>query len=218
MTSPFWHYRPFSLCGLMFSMKNFTFTFAQWAFLCARVGSDKKSETTNSAQESLETIHNTGNYIKCHCTGNMERIIQSHPAADPGFPIGEGGGWRRPPMWALFSENVCENERIGSCWGGAPAASPLGSATAIYIPFLTAAVSLFSSAHFSSSSCSVFCTLFMKHDRNMLLSNGAMLTSCVAVRAAATAAAVAFFFFLFRFFKPLKENTSKYIKVMDVMG
>ena len=29
--------------------------------------------------------------------------------ADPGFP--EGG--RGPPMWALFGENVCENERIG---------------------------------------------------------------------------------------------------------
>ena len=28
-----------------------------------------------------------------------------------------------PPMWALFSKNVCENERIGSCWG-APATPP----------------------------------------------------------------------------------------------
>ena len=26
-----------------------------------------------------------------------------------------GGFW--PPTWALFSENVCENERIGSCTG-----------------------------------------------------------------------------------------------------
>ena len=39
--------------------------------------------------------------------------------ADPGFPIGgvdpfcRGGG---PLMWALFGENVCENERIGP-WG-----------------------------------------------------------------------------------------------------
>ena len=44
---------------------------------------------------------------------------QSGP--DPGFSI-EGCGpilagfW--PPTWALFSENVCENERIGSCMGG----------------------------------------------------------------------------------------------------
>ena len=34
--------------------------------------------------------------------------------ADPGFPV---GGGRRPPTWALFAKNVCENERIGSCWG-----------------------------------------------------------------------------------------------------
>ena len=26
-------------------------------------------------------------------------------------------GWVWPPMWALFSENVCENERIVSCRG-----------------------------------------------------------------------------------------------------
>ena len=25
-----------------------------------------------------------------------------------------------PLMWVLFSENVCENERIGSCRGHAP--------------------------------------------------------------------------------------------------
>ena len=25
--------------------------------------------------------------------------------------------WRRPPMRALFSENVCKNERVGSRWG-----------------------------------------------------------------------------------------------------
>ena len=45
--------------------------------------------------------------------------------ADPGFPVGGGGrravgggGGRRPPTWVLFGENICENERIGSCWGG----------------------------------------------------------------------------------------------------
>ena len=29
------------------------------------------------------------------------------------------GGGCGPPMWALFGENVCENERIGSHRGGA---------------------------------------------------------------------------------------------------
>ena len=38
-----------------------------------------------------------------------------------------GGGEHRPPTQVLFGENVCENKRIGSCWGGAPAAPP-GSA------------------------------------------------------------------------------------------
>ena len=39
------------------------------------------------------------------------------------FPL--GGGGHQPPMRTLFSENVCENERNGSCWGGrAPAAPP----------------------------------------------------------------------------------------------
>ena len=27
-------------------------------------------------------------------------------------------GGRRPPTQALFGENECKNERIGSCWGG----------------------------------------------------------------------------------------------------
>ena len=43
--------------------------------------------------------------------------VNSLTVADPGFPV-EG---HRPPTQALFSENICENERIGSCWeGGAP--------------------------------------------------------------------------------------------------
>ena len=45
---------------------------------------------------------------------------------DPGFP--EGGsrpvGGRRPLMQALFSENVCENERIGSRGRGVARARP----------------------------------------------------------------------------------------------
>ena len=41
--------------------------------------------------------------------------------ADPGFPVGGGVHplGRGPLKWALFSENVCENERIGSHRGGA---------------------------------------------------------------------------------------------------
>ena len=49
------------------------------------------------------------------------------PVADPGFPVGGRGpvtGGCGPPMWVLFTENVCENERIGShrgaCAGHAP--------------------------------------------------------------------------------------------------
>ena len=52
---------------------------------------------------------------------------QTHPVADPGFPIGGHApvrGGHGPPTWALFGENVCENERIGShrgaCAGRAP--------------------------------------------------------------------------------------------------
>ena len=41
--------------------------------------------------------------------------------ADPGFPVGGRG----PPMWALFGENVCENERIGSHRGHVPGTPPL---------------------------------------------------------------------------------------------
>ena len=48
---------------------------------------------------------------------------------DPGFSVG-GGAWAHfgggfwPPTWALFSENLCKNERIGSCRGGACAGTP----------------------------------------------------------------------------------------------
>ena len=36
--------------------------------------------------------------------------------ADPGFPVGGGANL---PTQALFGENICKNERIWSCWGGA---------------------------------------------------------------------------------------------------
>ena len=42
--------------------------------------------------------------------------------ADPGFPV--GGGGRGRPTWALFGENVCKNERIGSHRGGMPPLDP----------------------------------------------------------------------------------------------
>ena len=48
--------------------------------------------------------------------------------ADPGFPIGGGHGplgGHGPPTRALFSENVCENERFGSHRGGVCPARPL---------------------------------------------------------------------------------------------
>ena len=41
--------------------------------------------------------------------------------ADPGFPVGGGRGpvrGRGPLTWALFTKNVCENERIWSHGGG----------------------------------------------------------------------------------------------------
>ena len=52
---------------------------------------------------------------------------------DLGFPIGGRGSIRGvcgpirghgPPMQALFGDNVCENERIGSRGGRAPGTSP----------------------------------------------------------------------------------------------
>ena len=41
--------------------------------------------------------------------------------ADPGFPV----GGRQPPTHTLFGKNICENKRIGSCWGGVPGVPPL---------------------------------------------------------------------------------------------
>ena len=56
-------------------------------------------------------------------------VVLYQSVADPGFPVGGGRapvrgghgpirGGRGPPMWALFGENVCKNERIGSHRGG----------------------------------------------------------------------------------------------------
>ena len=56
--------------------------------------------------------------------------IHTITVADPGFPVRGGGmhplgGGCRPPMQALFGENVCKNERIGSHRGGVHPARPL---------------------------------------------------------------------------------------------
>ena len=50
------------------------------------------------------------------------KIFDIIAVADPGFSMGGGGGHgpirgHGPPMWVLFGENVCKNERIGSCRG-----------------------------------------------------------------------------------------------------
>ena len=67
----------------------------------------------------------------------MKQYINMKAVADPGFPVGGGGGGaeplggRQPLIWVLFGENMCKNERIGSCWGGggcAPVAPHPGSA------------------------------------------------------------------------------------------
>ena len=48
----------------------------------------------------------------CNPLVSIERIFNQWRIED--FPL----GGRRPPTRALFGENVCENERIGSHWGG----------------------------------------------------------------------------------------------------
>ena len=50
--------------------------------------------------------------------------------ADPGFPMGgmHPLGGHGPLMWALFGENVCKKERIGSHRGGHAPGTPPRSA------------------------------------------------------------------------------------------
>ena len=43
-------------------------------------------------------------------------LLQYLSISSGGSRIFHGGG-RQPPMQALFGENICENERIGSHWG-----------------------------------------------------------------------------------------------------
>ena len=64
----------------------------------------------------------------------MTTLPDAYPVADPGFPIGgvHPLGGHGPPTWALFGENVCENERIGSHRGGVRRARPPRSANAIH--------------------------------------------------------------------------------------
>ena len=54
----------------------------------------------------------------------MKNLLAS--VADPGSP--GGGGERGPPTRALFSKNVCENERIGSRRGACTWHAPPRSA------------------------------------------------------------------------------------------
>ena len=60
----------------------------------------------------------------------MGIMYLSVPVADPGFPVSGGGGGAKPfgghqpPKRALFGENMCNNEKIGSRWGGAPLLDP----------------------------------------------------------------------------------------------
>ena len=50
-----------------------------------------------------------------------QRFTESLSVADPGFPVGGRGPvvGCGPLTWALFTKNVCKNERIGSVGGHA---------------------------------------------------------------------------------------------------
>ena len=49
-------------------------------------------------------------HFKIKVIHEWTQIHRANTVADPGFPVGGRG----PSTRALFSENVCENERIGS--------------------------------------------------------------------------------------------------------
>ena len=71
----------------------------------------------NYLNEGSETVTcNTFN-TTYFSLGEMSLI---RAVADPGFPVGgrRPVGGRQPPTRTLFSENICENERNGSRWGG----------------------------------------------------------------------------------------------------
>ena len=62
-------------------------------------------------------------FVICKLPFTRRSVIPSKVSvADPGFPVGGCGLIRGhgPPTLALFGENVCENERIGSHGGCAP--------------------------------------------------------------------------------------------------
>ena len=62
------------------------------------------------------------NFVEFWCWGLI--FGDQGGARAPGAPpwIRPWGFW--PPTWALFSENVCENERIGSCRGACTGTPP----------------------------------------------------------------------------------------------
>ena len=58
-----------------------------------------------------------------------------YPVVDPGFPVGGGMhllGGCGPLTWALFGENVWENERIGPHRGWHAPSTPPRSANGIH--------------------------------------------------------------------------------------